>query len=387
MPNKCHKSVCLKQGELKRIISCSQNTKDPRENLQNVGNPNQQNFLDISNRCSTTNKCESRKNEPARKNHKYSKKNRKELIAPCKEKDITEYSGKKTQQLDELMQQKIESNVKVKMIVLQKDIKQIIYDMIVSPIQIYSKWAKKTNQTEHPASGYAAQHIVSLLINEKGTKSAGRGLDIESGSEIKTCSRVGQTDNCKKCKARVYKTENKCSKCNSANIQRKQDSKWLFAIHNNEDIDKLCKNERILLFLEDYPEFDNGNFKKVKLQLFEIYPNMERHKNFRNIIQQYYDEIYSVNKQKGKRPAPKNFWPYKYEFYMCLPILTFSAVIDDIYSVSLEDIRIEKYVGSEVDRATIIPELMPKKLCENKKGCYTLEEILNMELRVVRTGE
>jgi hypothetical protein len=29
-----------------------------------------------------------------------------------------------------------------------------------------------------------------MLINEKGTKSAARGLDIESGSEIKTCSRA-----------------------------------------------------------------------------------------------------------------------------------------------------------------------------------------------------
>ena len=269
--------------------------------------------------------------------------------------------------------------------VQKEDIQQIIYDMIVSQAQIYHKWAKKTNQTEHPPSGYAAQHIVSLLINEKGTKSAARGLDIESGSEIKTCSIVGQTDSCKECKARVYKTENKCSKCNSVNIQRNKDSKWLFAVHSKEDIDKLCKSERILLFLEDYPEFDKGNFKKIRLQLFEIYPNVERHKNFRNIIEQYYEHIYSINKKKGKRPAPKNFWPYKYEFYMCLPLLTFSAIIDDIYTASPKDINIEKYIGAEIDRSTIIPELMPKKLCEKKEGCYTLEEIVMMSLRVVRT--
>ena len=269
--------------------------------------------------------------------------------------------------------------------VQKEDIQQIIYDMIVSQAQIYHIWAKKTNQTEHPPSGYAAQHIVSLLINEKGTKSAARGLDIESGSEIKTCSIVGQTDSCKECKARVYKTENKCSKCNSVNIQRNKDSKWLFAVHSKEDIDKLCKSERILLFLEDYPEFDKGNFKKIRLQLFEIYPNVERHKNFRNIIEQYYEHIYSINKKKGKRPAPKNFWPYKYEFYMCLPLLTFSAIIDDIYTASPKDINIEKYIGAEIDRSTIIPELMPKKLCEKKEGCYTLEEIVMMSLRVVRT--
>ena len=279
---------------------------------------------------------------------------------------------------------KVIPQVKVEMESTSEDIQQIIYDMIVSPTQIYHKWAKKTNQTEHPPSGYAAQHIVSLLINEKGTKSAARGLDIESGSEIKTCSRIGQTDNCKKCKARVYKTETKCSKCSSDSIQRNQDSKWLFVVHNKEDIDKLCKSERILLFLEDYPDFEKGNFKKVRLQLFEIYPNSERHKNFRNIIQQYYDGIYSVNKKKGKGPAPKNFWPYKYEFYMCLPLLTFSAVIDDIYTASPKDIIVEKYVGSNIDRATILPELMPKKLCEKKEGCYTIEEIVNMSLRAIR---
>jgi len=264
------------------------------------------------------------------------------------------------------------------------DIQQIIYDLIVSPMQVYHKWAKKTNQTEHPLSGYAAQHIVSLLINEKGTKSAARGLDIESGSEIKTCSIVGQTDTCKGCKSRVYKTEDKCSACTSDNIKRNKDSKWLFAVHNKEDIEKLCKSERILLFLEDYPEFDKGNFTKIRLQLFEIYPNTERHKNFRKIIQQYYDDIYSVNKKKGKRPAPKNFWPYKFEFYMCLPLLTFSAIIDNIYTASSTDIRIEKYVGSEVDRTTIAPELMPKKICEKKEGCYTIEEINAMALRHIR---
>ncbi len=264
-----------------------------------------------------------------------------------------------------------------------EEIQEIIHDMIVRPIQIYTKWSKKTNQTEQPSSGYAAQHIVSLLINEKGTKSAARGLDIETGSEVKTCSRVGQIDTCTKCAINVYKTESVCSKCNSADsIKRNQDSKWLFSVHNEEEIDKLCGSERILLFLEDYPEFDKGNFKKIRLQLFEIYPNKDRHKNFKKIIQQYYDDIYLKNIEKGKkRPAPKNFWPYKYEFYMCLPVLTFSATIDDIYTAAPSNITINKYIKPDVDRNSLVPELMPKSLCEKKEGCYTLEEISALELR------
>jgi hypothetical protein len=267
------------------------------------------------------------------------------------------------------------------------DIKHIIYDMFISPIQIYHKWAKRTNQTEHPPSGYAAQHIVSLLLGEQGTKSAARGLDIESGGEVKTCCRVGQTDTCKNCKARVHKTEVKCSKCDSPSIKRNQDSKWLFSISSKEELEKLCANERILLFLEDYPEGDLGNFKKVRLQLFEIHPKAERHKNFRNIIQQYYDEIYSANKNRGRQPAPKNFWPYKYEFYLCLPLLTFSATIEDIYTATIEDIVIEKYADPSIDRSTLQPELMPKSLCEkSSEGCYSLEETLEMPLRSVRTN-
>ena len=268
----------------------------------------------------------------------------------------------------------------------EDNIKQIIYDMIIQPTQTYHKWAKITKQTEHPASGYSAQHIVSLLIGENGTKSAARGLDIESGSEIKTCCIVGQTDTCKNCKARVYKTETNCGSCKSDKIKRNKDSKWLFAVHSSDDIDKLCKSERILLFLEDYPEFDKNNFNKIRLQLYEIYPNKAIHKNFKKILNQYYDDIYLENKKKNKRPAPKNFWPYKYEFYMCLPLLTFCATIDNIYTATAENVIIDKYIGSKVDRSTIDPELMPKYLCEKEKKngeFYTLDEILLMELRPI----
>jgi hypothetical protein len=30
---------------------------------------------------------------------------------------------------------------------------------------------------------------------------------------------------------------------------------------------------------------------------------------------------------------------------------------------------------------------MPKKLCENKEGCYTLEDITNMSLRKINKTE
>jgi hypothetical protein len=271
----------------------------------------------------------------------------------------------------------------MKSVVTHNVIQHIVFDMIISPFQVYHKWAQRTHQTEHPQSGYAAQHIVSVLIDERGTRSAARGSDLVSGSEIKTCSRVGQTDTCTKCRGRVYKTERVCPHCASDAVRRNQDSKWLFTVHSQEDVDKLCQQERILLFLEDYPEFESGNFKKIRLQLFEICPSDNiRHGNFRKIIQQYYDDIYCVNKTRGKRPAPKNFWPYTYEFYMCLPVLTFHATIENIYTADASHVIIEKYIQPEIDRRTLEPERMPKSICTCEDGYYTVKEISEMSLRI-----
>lgn len=72
---------------------------------------------------------------------------------------------------------------------------------------------------------------------------------------------------------------------------------------------------------------------------------------------------------------------------MCLPLLTFSAIIDDIYIAKPENINIIKYVASDIDRNTILPELMPKHLCDkNKKSdeYYTIDEISSMSLRSIR---
>ena len=60
---------------------------------------------------------------------------------------------------------------------------------------------------------------------------------------------------------------------------------------------------------------------------------------------------------------------------LCLPLLTFSAVIDDIYTASSKDIIVEKYIGSNIDRTTIIPELMPKKYAKIKKDVIQLKRL------------
>lgn len=68
------------------------------------------------------------------------------------------------------------------------------------------------------------------------------------------------------------------------------------------------------------------------------------------------DELVTSNKSKGKsRPAPKNFWPYKQEFYSCAPVCTFSATVDNIYEANKESIIVDRYIPPYVDRSRIKP--------------------------------
>lgn len=154
-----------------------------------------------------------------------------------------------------------------------------------------------------------------------------------------------------------------CSNCGSSNIDRKNDSKWLFTIRNENDLKVLTEDvPRILLILADYPNFDQGDYKTLRFQSFEIWNNSDRHRRFQEIMSNYYNYIYLKNKEKNpkKTPAPQNFWPYLYQFYLCNPILTFSCTV---YQASTKPkIDITHYVKPHIDRNEIESILMPKKI-------------------------
>ena len=91
--------------------------------------------------------------------------------------------------------------------------------------------------------GYVGQHLVSVVTGYPGGKSGARGYDLviddERHGEIKTCYRVDQLGSCNACGAVVSSLETECAVCGSTSINRKDDSKWLIAIRNNDEFAKL----------------------------------------------------------------------------------------------------------------------------------------------------
>ena len=274
----------------------------------------------------------------------------------------------------------------------EKLIKNFLWEVIYSQRAIMHKWSEITNQTPNLKIGYPGQHLASLITGVKGTGTGARGDDLEDKSEVKSCSRVDQSDKCKKCGSNVLRSQTECPNCKSKNIKRNNDSKWLIGIRNDIELDMyLSKIPRMIFIISDYPEFDEGNFDKIQFTAYEIWNQSERATKFREILKNYYEKIYlpklnTKDSNKGSI-APLNFWPYQYNFYMSNPIKTFHATID--FSKNDESaVNIDFYVKPDVDRSTLLSELMPCNLLnkddkellgikDNQKRIYITEEERN----------
>lgn len=248
----------------------------------------------------------------------------------------------------------------------------------------YKKWSAITHQTATIKSGYLSQHLASLITGVRGGFTGARGDDLKDGTEVKACTRIDQLDRCQKCKAPVSRVQDYCLTCGSYSIERKNDSKWLFSVKNEEDLDLLLNRvPRILLILFDYPNFKKNDFSIVDVQAFEIYPKIERYQNFKHIMTNYYNNIYLIQKtiNLNKSPAPKNFWPDSYQFYLCNPVKIFHARIE-------ETVNILHYVQPDFPRENIVPVPMPsslltveeKKLIDITIDCSNIDEFQRLKL-------
>ncbi|MFM5886975.1 MAG: MamI family restriction endonuclease, partial [Dolichospermum sp.] len=236
----------------------------------------------------------------------------------------------------------------------EAQIKALLKELILQPRINALKWSKITDQTPNLKIGYPGQHLASLITGVKGSKTAARGDDLADGTEVKSCSRIDQMDKCKDCKSPVSRSEKLCYVCGSKNIDRKEDSKWLFTIKNESDLQIITQDvKRVLLILGDYPNFNNQDYNTLRFQCFEIWTQSIRNQKFKEILSNYYYKIYLPNKHSKPKetPAPKNFWPYQYQFYLCNPILTFSCYV---YNASNEpQIDIKHYIKPQEDRSNI----------------------------------
>lgn len=207
---------------------------------------------------------------------------------------------------------------------------ECIRDLFVTPRITLYRWSRITEQTNHTKIGYTGQHLASVVLNVKGCKTGARGKDCMDGTEVKSCSRVDQSDKCSRCKINVLRVDSVCPMClDNKHIVRNNDTKWLLTIRNEDDLNAYLHLDRLLLIIEEYPDFDKNDYKDITITMYEIYPKKD--KNFKKLLTNYYNDIYSKNLQKNpkKVPAPKNLWPHSYQFHMCNPHEIFKCRITD----------------------------------------------------------
>ncbi|RTL10107.1 MAG: MamI family restriction endonuclease [Neisseriaceae bacterium] len=241
----------------------------------------------------------------------------------------------------------------------EEKIRDFIKEIIIGPRINIQKWSSITNQTPNLKMGYPGQHLASLITGMQGIGTGARGDDIVDGSEVKSCNRIDQVDKCKNCNSLVLRTQIICTNCQSTRIQRNNDSKWLLSVKSEEELNIYRAVPRMIFILTDYPNFNLNDFLTLRIQAFEIWPSSPRHSNFMRLLEGYYRNIYLIHRERNpnKTPAPKNFWPESFQFYMCNPIKTFEAIISNE-----QNITINKYIPPEVERTTLQSEDMPKSI-------------------------
>jgi MamI restriction endonuclease len=202
-----------------------------------------------------------------------------------------------------------------------------------------------------------------LITGIEGSRTGARGDDLQDGTEVKSCSRVDQLDNCKDCGEKVLRAEESCFYCGSIKINRMKDSKWLFAIKSISELELLTKGiERVFLTIADYPNFEEEDFDTIRFQAFEIWTGADRNKHFTTLMINYYNKIYleHIASNPNKTPAPNNFWPYSYQFYLCNPVKVFDCIIEN--ANTKPSVIVDYLVEPNVSRDTLSSELMPLTL-------------------------
>lgn len=260
---------------------------------------------------------------------------------------------------------------------------ELLNDLFIQPRVRAVNWSRITFQTPNMKVGYPGQHLVSLVTGIPGERTGARGNDLIDGSEIKSCSRVDQVDKCADCGNSVLRNETECSECSSQNINRKDDSKWLFAINSENDLRVLTQDvQRVILVLADYPHFSDSIFDDIRFEIFEIWTNSPRCVRFVELMNNYYYNNALPKLIEGKKkPAPKNFWPNSYQFYLCNPIKIFSATVSN--SLLNPVISINHHIGPSEDRNNYESMAMPINLIKINEFNYLIQ---NVPIDILRTN-
>lgn len=256
-----------------------------------------------------------------------------------------------------------------------KKLKEFIEDIIIAPRQTLKKWSAITRQTPSIKLGYIGQHLASLITGVQGSGSGARGDDLLDGTEVKSCNKLDQLDKCRNCGNRVLRYEDCCPNpnCNSTDIERRNDSKWLFSIRDEKELNQYKNLDRILLILMDYPDFGNDNFNDIRISAYEIYPKESQCQVFNKLIDNHYYNIYRPKIDKRRKANPMNLHPFSYQFYKCNPTKVFEATIKNINIQKKCLVNLNYFVQPTQERKGSIE--MPSSLLKKEEW-----ELLNFEL-------
>ena len=260
-------------------------------------------------------------------------------------------------------------------------IKKFITEIIIEPKHALSRWATITNQTPAAKIGYIGQHLTSLVTGVQGTGTGARGDDLADGSEVKSCNKVDQLDKCKVCGAKVLRMQETCPACGSDRIERKDDSKWLFSVRDEHELNQYKNMDRVVLLLMDYPNFDDGDYKDIRITVFELYPKEERMSVFNHLLSNHYYNIYLPKLQKAAeengeaKTNPMNLHPFQFQFYKCNPIKTFECIIKDIDTNPSILIDENSYISPNMERSDLLqPVPMPTVLLKDNEWAELIEK-------------
>lgn len=258
-------------------------------------------------------------------------------------------------------------------------IKRFIEEVIIRPKSVLRKWSEVTRQTPAFKIGYVGQHLASLITGVQGTSTGARGDDLADHTEVKSCNKIDQSDKCRSCGGRVMRYENKCGVCGSTDIDRKDDSKWLFSVRSEEELNQYLKMQRILLLLFDYPGFDQADFSDMRISAYEIYPYMKEGEVFRSLITNHYRNIYLPKTRVNNKANPMNLHPFGIQFYKCHPHIVFQATIKN---VDVEPVlNMDKYIDPGTEREPALS--MPSDLLQVEEWDLLMKDVNYPRLEVL----
>ncbi|MCL2841559.1 MAG: MamI family restriction endonuclease [Defluviitaleaceae bacterium] len=185
-------------------------------------------------------------------------------------------------------------------------------------------WSNITHQTPQARMGYIGQHLVSVVTGFRGGKSGARGYDLilspTEHAEIKTCYRVDQLGACKNCRNIVSSLETVCAVCNSNEIERKDDSKWLISIRNDDEFAKILIPKFYYFVLFEFEKIHDTENNNIIASIWKVNSKSE---GFAYCMIDYFLNIRASSVSK----APFNMWPHSLKFYLTCPELIYRSKI------------------------------------------------------------